>query len=79
MADAEEHATGNAGGASPAVVGLGGFLTIVTGVAVTVLAFVLVNTASGGDFGVAALSLLGIVVGIGIYYAGMAELLRGGS
>lgn len=78
MADSEEHATGNARGASPLVLGIGGFLTVVTGVAVAVLAFVLVSTAAGGDPGVATLSLLGIVVGIVIYYAGMDELLQNG-
>lgn len=46
-----------------------------TGVAITVLGFVLVNTAAGGDLAVATLSLLGIVVGIATYYAGVDELL----
>lgn len=78
MADSDEHATGDAGGVSPVALGIGGFLTVVTGGAITVLGFVLVNTAAGGDLAVATLSLLGIVVGVGTYYAGMDELLRDG-
>lgn len=78
MADSDEHVTGDAGAVSPVVLGIGGFLTVVLGVAITVLGFVLVNTAAGGDLAVATLSLLGIVVGIGTYYVGMDELLRDG-
>lgn len=78
MAESEEHSTGNASGVSPVVMVVGGFLTIATGTSITVLAFVMVNTATGGNLAVATLSLLGIVLGIGIYYVGMGELLGNG-
>lgn len=78
MAESEEHSTGKTDGVSPFVMGFGGLLTIATGVSITVLAFVLVNTTTGGNLAVATLSLLGIVVGMGIYYVGMGELLGDG-
>lgn len=77
MAESEEHPTGNSRDVPLVVMGFGGLLTIATGVSVTVLAFVLVNTVAGGNLAVAILSLLGIVAGIGIYYVGMNELLGG--
>lgn len=77
MPGPEEHSPGNSG-VPLVVMGFGGLLTIVTGISIAVLAFVLVNTATGGNLAVATLALVGIVVGIAIYYAGMGELLGSG-
>lgn len=78
MAGSKEHSTDDTSGVSLLVIGLGGLLTVSTGVSITVLALVLVNTSIGGNLAVATLSLLGIVVGMGTYYVGMGELLGNG-
>lgn len=76
MSRSEEQSGGDDGGITPLVAGFGGFLTIATGLSITVLAFVLVSTVAGGNFPIAAISILGILAGMGIYYVGMDELFR---
>lgn len=78
MSRPEEDAGGESSGVPLVVAGFGGFLTVATGLAVTVLAFVLVNAATGGNLAIATLSLLGILVGVVIYYLGLDELFQAG-
>lgn len=76
MADFREWLNGEHWGITPLLLGFGGFLTIATGLSVTVLAFVLVSSLASGYVAIALLSLLGIVGGVGILYVGVDELLR---
>lgn len=57
------------------VVGVGGVLTVVAGLSISVLAYVLVNTVVDGHPTVAAIALAGLLAGFGIYYLGLRELL----
>lgn len=78
MAGSDDQPDGYSGSVPLVVVCLGGFLMIATGLSITVLAFVLVNTLTGGKLAVATVALGGILAGVGIYYVGMGELLESG-
>lgn len=78
MSESGGRSNGEHGGITPMLLGFGGFLTIATGLSVTVLTFVLASSLASGYVAIALLSLLGIVAGVGIFYVGVGELLRSG-
>lgn len=57
------------------VLGMGGFLTVMSGLSISVLAYVLASTVVDGHRAVAATALAGLLAGFVIYYLGMRELL----
>lgn len=78
MSGAQEPPREDPGSVPLVIVGFGGFLTIATGLSITILAYVLVNTVTDGRPAIAAVSLVGILVGVAIYYVGMGELFQSG-
>lgn len=78
MSDSGERSNGDRVSIAPLLLGFGGFLTIATGLSVTVLAFVFASSLASGYAPIALLSLLGIAAGVGIFYVGVGELLRSG-
>lgn len=78
MSESGDRSDVDHGSVSPLLLGFGGFLTIATGLSVTVLAFVLVSSLVSGYVAIGLLSLLGIGAGVGIFYVGVGELLRSG-
>lgn len=56
------------------VVLVGGFLTVVIGLSLTLLGLVLLNTAAAGHLQLAAVSTAGIVLALYLYYVGLETI-----